>query len=273
MLKLGILGHPLSHSRSPEMQRAGLKYLGLTGSYDKFELRQEDFDSELPKIFSTLSGLNVTIPYKEKILNYLNMRDKLVERIGAANTLMISEGMIKGYNTDYQGFTDSLSHCKLKDKQIALLGAGGAARAIIIALEDMEPTEIDIYVRNFQKYDGQLPLVSKTNTKLHLYDENSDLSKADLVINCTPMGQGRLADEMPLNSEQIASLKESAIVYDLIYSDTSLLRAARNRGLTTIDGSRMLIMQGAHSLKIWTGKAVSEGLIEAMSGAFYAAMT
>ncbi len=271
MLKLGILGHPLSHSRSPEMQAAGLRYLGLSGSYNKFEVKQEDFDTELQQIFSSVNGLNVTIPYKEKILNYLNMRDKLVERIGAANTLLISEGMIKGYNTDYQGFTDSLGGINLKNKRIALLGAGGAARAIIIALEDMEPTEVDIYVRNFQKYDGHLPVVSKTNLKLHLYDESSDLSQADLVINCTPMGQGRLADEMPINSQQMSSLKDTAIVYDLIYSDTSFLRSARSRGLKTIDGSQMLILQGAHSLRIWTGKPVTDGLIEAMSAAFYSA--
>ncbi len=270
MLKLGILGHPLSHSRSPEMQAAGLKYLGIEGSYEKFEVKQEDFDAEIQAIFSTIYGLNVTIPYKEKILNYLNMKDKLVERIGAANTLLISEGMIKGYNTDYYGFLDSLQNRKIKNRKVSILGAGGAARAVIIALEDLEPLEINVFVRNFQKYDGHLPIVTKTNLSMHLFDENSLLSDSDLIINCTPMGQGRLSDELPISSAQIKSLKDTALVYDLIYSDTLLLKAARDRGLDTIDGSKMLIMQGAHALKIWTGKPVTEGLVEAMAEAFYA---
>ncbi len=273
MLKLGILGHPLSHSRSPEMQAAGLKYLELEGSYQKFEVAQEDFSDTLPEIFSNIYGLNVTIPYKEKILNYLNMRDKLVERIGAANTLLISEGMIKGYNTDYYGFIDSLRDYNFKNKKIAVLGAGGAARAVMIALEDMEPEHIDIHVRNFQKYDGNLPTVTKTNISLHLYDDSSSLAEADLIINCTPMGQGRLSDEMPLSSPQVDGLKDSALVYDLIYGDTRLLKTARNKGLKTIDGSRMLIMQGVHSLKIWTGKPVSDGLVDTMSSAFFASAT
>jgi len=273
MLKLGILGHPLSHSRSPEMQAAGLRHLGIEGSYEKFEVAQEDFTDTLPEIFSKVYGLNVTIPYKEKILNYLNMRDKLVDRIGAANTLLITEGMIKGYNSDYYGFIDSLSDYNFKNKKIAVLGAGGAARAVMIALEDMEPEHIDVYVRNFQKYDGNLPTVTKTNISLHLYDDSSSLAEADLIINCTPMGQGRLTDEMPLSSMQIAALKDSALVYDLIYSETRLLKTAKARGLKTLDGSRMLIMQGVHSLKIWTGKPITEGLVEAMSSAFYAATT
>lgn len=272
MLKLGILGHPLSHSRSPEMQAAGLKYLGIEGSYEKFDVAQEDFTDTLQAIFSKLGGLNVTIPYKEKILNYLNMRDKLVERIGAANTVMISEGMIKGYNTDYYGFIDSVSQLNLKGKNIALLGAGGAARAVMVALEDLEPELINVYVRNFQKYDGNLPTVSKTNISLHLYDDNSSLAEADLVINCTPMGQGRLDDEMPLSTLQIEALKDTAVIYDLIYSDTRLLKTARNKGHKTIDGSKMLIMQGVHSLRIWTGKPITDGLVEAMSAAFYSAV-
>ena len=265
--KLGILGNTLSHSKSPDIQIAGLEYLGLKGSYGKYELDPEKFNREINELLSELDGINVTIPYKETILKYLNKKDALVTRIGATNTLMMTSLGIQGYNTDYYGFMESLNGIDLKKKTASILGSGGASKAIIIALEDMGIEKINILVRNLDKAEGKLPK-TKVEIETSLYTEETDISKSDIVINCTPVGQGRLADGMPLTDDQIKSLKKNSIVYDLIYSDTLLLKKAKDLGLKTINGSKMLILQGVKSLSIWTGCEITDGLVKAMTDAF-----
>lgn len=272
-LKLGLLGSALSYSRSPQIHLAGLEYLGVEGSYEKFEIHEENFEKEITKLFSDVQGLNVTIPYKEKILKYLNRRDPLTEKIGAANTLVIHDGQIKGYNTDYYGFKESLNDYDLKNSTVSIIGAGGASRAIIIALDDIEVKEINIYTRTPTKVEDNLPYLTNANLNLGLYTHELDLSHSQLVINCTPVGQGRLASNMPLDEAQLDKLQASTIIYDLIYGETKLIKEAQSRKLNTIDGSKMLILQAVQSLAIWTGKAIDKGLIKAMTDGFYATST
>lgn len=267
-LKLGVLGSTLAHSKSPQIQQAGLHYLGIEGSYGLFEVAPEEFNSKINLLFHELNGLNVTIPYKQTILKYLNFRDPLVERIGATNTLVIKDGQIHGYNTDYWGFTQSLADADLKGKPVSIIGAGGASRAIIIALEDMGVEEINIYVRNIHKIEGTLPKVKKTHINLKLYTEEENFSNSALIVNATPVGQGRLGNSMPITIEQIELLRAGTIVYDLIYSETQFLEEAKKCKHQTIDGSKMLILQAAQSLSLWTGKKITDGLIEAMNSGF-----
>jgi len=267
--QLGVLGNTLSHSKSPDIQVAGLEYLGLAGSYGKHELDPENFDKEINQLLSQLDGLNVTIPYKETVLKYLNKKDELVKRIGATNTLMMTSLGIQGFNTDYYGFTESLKDVDLKEKTVSIIGAGGASKAIIIALEDMGVKKINIHVRNLGKAEGSVPR-TRVDTDVLLYtEEETDLTEADLVINCTPVGQGRLADTMPLTEGQINTLNKDTIVYDLIYSDTLLLKTAKKRKLKTINGADMLVLQGVKSLSIWTGCEIDAGLIKTMTDAFH----
>jgi len=266
--ELGVLGNTLSHSKSPDIQVAGLEYLNLEGSYGKYELDPDQFNKEINELLAQLDGLNVTIPYKETVLKYLNKKDPLVERIGATNTLMMTSLGIQGFNTDYYGFMESLKNENLKAKTVSILGAGGASKAIIIALEDMGVKKINMLVRNLDKAEGKLPR-TKADIDVLLYTEEADISDSDLVINCTPVGQGRLSDSMPLTENQINSLDKKTIVYDLIYSETLLLKKANEAKLKTIDGSQMLILQGVKSLSLWTGCEITEGLIKAMTNAFY----
>ncbi len=268
-LKLGIVGNPLSHTRSPLMQSAGMQALGIAGSYDKYEISEDAFSEAFPKLLSELDGLNITIPYKEEILKYLNDKDPLVKKIGAANTIHIHDGIIKGYNTDYYGFVASLGDLDLKDKKVSILGAGGAAKAIIIALEDMGVAEIDVFVRNKRKSLKTLPGVEHLiNLHVRSIDTEVDFSESSLLVNCTPIGQGRLADEIPIEPNEIKNMAVGATVYDLIYSDTLLLKAAREMGCKTIDGKEMLIQQGVKSLSIWTGQKISDELVSSMRAGF-----
>lgn len=268
MLQLGILGYPLSHSRSPQIQTAGGEYLGLKIKYGKFEIPTENFTSTVPELLQSVNGLNVTIPYKENVLKYLNKADDLVKRIGACNTLVIKNGYIHGFNTDYYGFKESLAGHDLAEKKASIIGAGGASKAVIIALEDMGVKDIEILARNPDKVKDKLPKTHKSKITLTLLDDELSFEDTAILINSTPVGQGRLSNSMPVSDLQIDTLPKDAIVYDLIYSETLFLKTAHEKGLTTIDGSQMLILQGVKSLSLWTEQNITPELIKKMTEAF-----
>lgn len=268
-LKFGLIGSSLSHSKSIKIQNAAFKHLKVNASYENFEIPVENFDRGIIDLLQKVDGLNITIPFKEKILKYLNRSDEIVKRIGAANTVYLTEMGIIGYNTDHEGFLESLKkYPELKEKKVALIGAGGAAKAIIVALEDLGLNEITIYARNLTKVEENLPKAKRSMIKVELLDEAADLTDINLLINCTPIGQGRLSDQMPINKEILETLEKNAIVYDLIYEDTKLLQTAKELGLNTISGKEMLIRQAMHSIKIWTGKDINEDLYSVMNDAF-----
>ena len=267
-LALGILGSTLKHSLSPQIHAAAMKFAGLDAEYEKYEVLEENFESEIRPLLANLHGLNVTIPYKERVLNYINKVDKLAKRIGAVNTIKVNRGgLIEGYNTDYYGFQESLKGIDLKGKNATILGSGGAARAVIIALEDMGVAKIDVRVRNVDKVVNNLPRVDGSELNVNLFNRESDTSEIDILINATPVGQGRLANEMPVTERQIEVLKSTAVVYDLIYSDTLLIQKAAERGLKAINGAEMLVLQAAQSFSIWSGVELSDELVSVMRSA------
>jgi shikimate dehydrogenase len=267
-LVLGILGSTLKHSLSPQIQAEAIKFAGLDAEYDKYEVLEENFEDEIRPLLANLHGLNVTIPYKERVLNYINKVDKLAKRIGAVNTIKVNRGgLIEGYNTDYYGFQESLKGVDLKGKNATILGSGGAARAVIIALEDMGVAKIDVRVRNVDKVVNNLPRVDNCELNVNLFNRESDTAEIDILINATPVGQGRLANEMPVTERQIEVLKPTTVIYDLIYSDTLLIQKATARGLKAINGAEMLVLQAAQSFSIWSGVKLSDELVLVMRSA------
>lgn len=267
-LALGILGSTLKHSLSPQIQAEAIKFAGLDAEYEKYEVLEENFEDEIRPLLTNLHGLNVTIPYKERVLNYINKVDKLAKRIGAVNTIKVNRGgLIEGYNTDYYGFQESLKGIDLKGKNATILGSGGAARAVIIALEDMGVAKIDVRVRNVDKVVNNLPRVDNCELNVNLFNRESDTSEIDILINATPVGQGRLANEMPITELQVNALKSTAVVYDLIYSDTLLIQKAKDRALKAINGAEMLVLQAAQSFSIWSGVKLSDELVLVMRSA------
>ncbi|MCH2228511.1 MAG: shikimate dehydrogenase [Candidatus Caenarcaniphilales bacterium] len=270
-LSLGVVGATLKHSKSPEIQAAAIAHSKIDADYNKYEIDPDNFESEIRQLLMKLHGMNITIPYKETILNYINKVDKLAKRIGAVNTVRINRGgLIEGYNTDYYGFKESLKYHDLKDKNVTILGGGGAARAVLIALEDLEVARIEVRIRNVDKVVNNLPRLENCEMKVELFNRESDISETNVLINATPLGQGRLSGEMPLTSAQLDCLKEGSIVYDLIYSDTLMLQEAKKRKCHAINGSEMLVLQGAESFSIWTGTELNEALISKMRDAFHA---
>jgi shikimate dehydrogenase len=131
----------------------------------------------------------------------------------------------------------------------------------------MGVAKIDVRVRNVDKVVNNLPRVDASELNVNLFNRESDTAEIDILINATPVGQGRLANEMPVTERQIEVLKPTAVIYDLIYSDTLLIQKARDRGLKAINGAEMLVLQAAQSFSIWSGVKLSDELVSVMRSA------
>lgn len=260
----GIIGNPVAHSLSPVMQNAAFKALEVNAVYKLFPLADEEelklFMEDLKEADNPIFGLNVTVPYKEKVLPYLDSIDALAEKIGAVNTLVIDhDRKIHGVNTDGPGFLSHLAELEfdLKDKRVVILGAGGTTRAIIsvLCLLKNGPQRITIYNRTKAHADR---LVEQIATKIKtgivtVVDDTEDLNieLADLLINTTNVGMQK-NDPLLIDPTLI---HKSMLVYDVIYSpsETDLLLEARKQGALTANGLGMLFYQGVLAFKHWAG--------------------
>jgi shikimate dehydrogenase len=262
MKRLAVLGHPVSHSRSPAMQNAALEALGLSGEwgYAAIEVEPGEFATRtraLPE--QGFVGVNVTIPHKEAALELADETSEDAEQIGAANTLSFREGVIHADNTDASGLLASLPD-PVEGKRALVLGAGGSARAAVWALAEQSapvsvwnrtPERADQLVRDLARAgagttaEGRLTAVTAEQVRANGYE---------LIVNCTAIG---MRDEdpfehLPLDPERLG---KGIVVVDLVYagSDGRLVREARSRGATAVEGLEVLVRQGADSLRIWTG--------------------
>lgn len=263
MIKLGILGYPITHSLSPIMHKAALDHLGISGSYEVIETPPDELVDKVKYVrVNGFRGFNVTIPLKVWILPFLNNVDNNANVAGAVNTVVIDENKnLNGYNTDIYGFISTIPESikkSLHSKKAAILGAGGAARAVALGLALMGLSEIILYSRNMDKSQKIREIIcdnfSNIKVKTREFNEFADLSFASILINTTPVGmEGSSKGYSPLSKRSVQSLDEESIVYDLIYKPrkTKLIEYAQNRNLMTIDGSEMLVLQGVKALSLW----------------------
>ena len=270
----GLVGNPISKSLSPLMHNAALSKLKIKAKYKLFPLEEV----ELKAFFTDLGakdirGLNVTIPYKEKILQYIDgVKNSAVSLIGSTNTLVIDKaGKTRFFNTDYLGFLKHIAKLKLKPKKVAIIGAGGAARAICFALGKKKAQEISIYdIDSFRS----LALMKRFNYifpevkfKAAGSIEELRLKEKDLLINASSVGMGP-NDPLLVNSNM---LHPGLFIYDLIYNpkETKLLKLAKEKGLKYSNGLGMLLYQGVESLNLWIRprKAPVEVMWEALEKA------
>lgn len=258
---LGIIGYPLEHSLSPVFQNQALRALGLDYVYVPFPVKQENL-KEVFQAFKAIGvrGFNVTIPHKEAVLSYLDHVSDKARLIGAVNTVWLEKDGWHGTNTDIDGFIYPLLEIKRDWSHITplILGNGGAARAAVVGCAQLGCEKITIVGRNPEKLTKfglswhNTPLQSRIS--LHGWEEIPTLiPHSQLIVNTTPIGMYPHCQQSPLPPQAIESLSPETIVYDLIYNPrpTLLLRQAAARGLTTIDGSDMLVKQGAVALEIW----------------------
>lgn len=256
----GILGDPIKHSLSPAMQNAALLALGETACYHAFRVSREDLRCALLGAKAMgFSGLNLTIPLKEKALQLDILEpDPLASAIGAVNTISFTESGMVGYNTDGWGALRALydAGVEIQGKMALIIGAGGAARAIAYTLQQ-EGAEISIANRSINKAQELAAQVGACG--FGLSDLERLVDKADIIINCTSVGM-REGDPRLLRT---GLLKSSQAAFDIIYNrETELLQDARATGAVSVDGVMMLVHQGAKALEIWTGKKAPVQVME-----------
>lgn len=256
----GLFGFPLSHSLSPLMHNVALRSLGIPGMYFAFERNRKRFLRLMrSRKKMILDGFNVTIPYKELALPYMDRLDGSAKMTGAVNTVLRTGNRWAGYNTDLDGFRAGLREAKFnpRGKKAVLLGAGGAQRAVLVALAqagicavsvyDLVPGKGKAFVNSFR---AKFPKVKITlvETAAGIKEELTD---ADLLVNGTGVGLKK-KDCSPIPSAYYP--KKRLLVYDLIYKpqEPALLKQARRLGHRTVNGETMLLYQGVRAFEIWT---------------------
>ncbi len=260
---IGLIGNPVSHSLSPIMQNAALRYLGLDLIYIAIPCRDKDLElvlSSLKKI--NCKGLNITIPHKEKVFELCSEISPIANKLKAINTLKLNcEKEWSATNTDVEGFIYPLKSLDLTNKQATVLGSGGAARSVIQGLINLNFSTISVVSRNKSSLDE---LIKNFGNQIAIqgYSNNDNrtqnlIKEADLIVNTTPVGMKTATSEkniLPYGETFWRSLKSQTIVYDLIYNPapTPLLKFSDKKGCMTIDGLQMLVAQGIKSLSFWT---------------------
>ena len=260
---IGLIGNPVSHSLSPIMQNAAMQYLGLDLIYMAIPCKDEDLKlviNSLKKI--NCKGLNITIPYKQKVFDLCSEISPIANKLKAINTLKLnSEKEWSGTNTDVEGFIYPLRFIDLSKKKAMVLGSGGAARSVIQGLINLNLSKIIIISRNKNSLNELINNFENEGRIRGLLNNNSEINdlveETDLIINTTPVGMYREKnpeDSLPYGKSFWKSLNSKTIIYDLIYnpSPTPLLEFGDKRGCQTIDGMQMLVAQGAKSLTFWT---------------------
>jgi shikimate dehydrogenase len=267
---VALFGYPVAHSLSPIMHNAAFAALGLDYCYVACPVRPEALGDALRAVKALgLRGCNITVPHKEKAVAMIDEMTDAVRDIGAVNTVLNDDGRLIGHNTDARGFVESLREGQigLCDKRVLLIGAGGAARAVAYALSQ-EVSYLSIYNRTRERAEALAQSLRGRRAQIEVADEDAvnrrdALSRIDVVINATSLGL-REDDPLPLRP---SLLSERHAVCDLIYHQTPLLGAASRLGCRTLDGSGMLLWQGAFAFEIWTGvKAPVAQMREALMG-------
>lgn len=265
--RVGLLGWPVEHSLSPAMHNAAFAHLGLDWVYLPLPVNPGDVQAALKGLAAlNFVGVNVTVPHKQAVIRYLDELSDAARITGAVNTIHLKEGKFWGYNTDAVGFLNSLieANCHPKGLRIAVLGAGGAARAVVFALARAEAESVTVLNRTAERAafliddlaevfpDSRLSFSALTDEALSSLDGH-----VDLVVNTTSVGMSPNVEGNPWPSAVPTPPKVTFC--DLVYNplETRFLAQARASGISTIDGLGMLVHQGAYAFELWTGHAPS----------------
>ena len=250
-----IIGDPIDHSLSPAIHNAAFTTLGLNCSYIAFRVQEGQLKNSMDSLRAiNIGGFNVTMPHKVTVLNYVDRSDKIAEMVGAANTVNNEGGKFHAYNTDVVGFIEPLRQRKidLNGFEVLILGAGGAARAVAVALShEKGVSKINIFNRDIDRSTSLANMINKSGIEIGIISQN-DVQKiafrSNLIINTTPLG---MKNEQSLI--KTSSISKESIVYDIVYKpiETKLLENARTAGAQVIYGYEMLLEQAIASFKIW----------------------
>ncbi|HSX08974.1 MAG TPA: shikimate dehydrogenase [Candidatus Saccharimonadales bacterium] len=245
-----VIGDPIEHSLSPHIHNAGYEALGIDDQFvyvaSRVEISDiEDFTKGIRAM--NIRGVSCTIPHKVAVMPHLDEVEDIAKKIGAVNTIVNENGRLIGYNTDWLGVLIPLeSVTNLENKTVALIGAGGAARAVAYAVT-CRGAKLTVYNRTFEK--GK-ELAKEFGGIAYRMDNIENVKDADILINTTPVGLHD-KNETPVSKKYIT---EKHIVFDAVYGDeTQLIKDAKGKGAQTIDGIEMLLNQGFAQFKLFTG--------------------
>jgi shikimate dehydrogenase len=270
----GLLGATLKHSLSPIIHKSAFKSVGVTGEYHLYSVIREDIDRNIPLLIQkirnqVIDGINVTIPYKRTVMDYIDVLDESAQKSGAVNTIYFRNGKVIGGNTDSDGFildfedkfSERLDELITSERNALIFGAGGAAHAVCYALvkrgwnilivsRNIRQAEQLIASLEVMDYAESIPWEQLTNKGFV-----PEISKISLIVNATPLGMYPKVRTTPWPDD--LPFPRRACVYDLVYNpnETLLTQNAKRSGLQATTGLGMLVQQAALSFKIWVGKA------------------
>ncbi len=244
----GIIGYPVAHSLSPAMHNAAFSAIGYPGVYVPFPVSKDLLPQAVVGLKALgVGGVSVTVPHKVAVMDFLDTIDPLATRIGAVNTIVIRDGRLEGTNTDWLGAVRALEEATdLKGKRAVVLGAGGAARAVVFGLLEAG-SRVVVLNRTVAKAEA---LAKELGTEAGSLEDINRIS-ADILIQTTTVGMDE--DRSPVPA---AILSRFQVVMDIVYSPlkTRLLREAEAAGCRIVDGLAMLVYQGAAQFELWTGQ-------------------
>lgn len=251
----GLIGEKLSHSLSPKIHNTLFKALEIEGAYKLFEVEKENLGKVVDSIrLLKIKGVNVTIPYKQDVMKYLDFISDEAKKIGAVNTIYLKDNKLYGYNTDYYGFGTILNNnnISVKDNIAMVLGNGGAAKAVITYLLDNGIKKIYLVSRkknNNSDYDDE-------RIEYKTYEEISDL-KGDILINTTPLGMYPNTDATPVKEDIIINFNS---LVDIIYNpkETEFLKIGKVLNKKICGGIEMLVGQAIKAEEIWQGHTLND---------------
>lgn len=256
MIKAGVIGHPISHSKSPYIHGYWLQQYGIEGEYKAYDIEPAVLESAVRGLVDAgLTGFNVTLPHKQNIMSFCKTVSDEARLIGAVNTItVLKNGDLHGHNTDAFGFAQNLMEMipdfKWSGATATVIGAGGAARAILYALYQKGLT--DIRLTNRTRASAEI-LAAPYNAKIiDWHDRNSSVSDTDLLINTTSLG---MKGQKPLDID-LSGLNQNAVVYDIVYTPlkTPLLQQAEQCGAQIVTGIGMLLHQARPGFESWFGR-------------------
>ncbi len=262
--KLALIGHPLGHSLSPILHNAAFKQTGLSGSYELIDTPPEDLISKIKYLKSNgYYGFNVTIPFKVPLTLFLSKYDEYMNITGSVNTIKIEEdGTLSGFNTDVFGFMQAIPEdINLEGKKAAIIGTGGAARAVCAGLFKKGIKKIDLYTRNILNSTETIKTLRERFNEIEFQAVQlsmmKELNDVDILVNASPVGMKDFAQgASPVDDENIKTLPDNAIIYDIVYNPvkTELISKAIKYNKRYVQGLDMLIWQAIKAFEIWTGK-------------------
>jgi shikimate dehydrogenase len=261
------MGFPIKSSKSPIMHTAGFKALGIENQFVFLpaEVKPEDLEKAITAARkANIRGISITMPHKQTVIKYLDVIDDDAEEIGAVNTIVNEDGELTGYNTDWIGAITALEkRTRLEGRRVAVIGAGGAARAIVFGLK-RKNAEVKIFNRSIEKAKD---LGIEFEAESGDLGDMGEISDYDIIINASSVGMNE--EKSPIDKNL---MNENHLVFDIVYSpmETQLIKDARSKGAAVIYGYQMLLYQGAEQFKMFTGyeapiREMEEALVKSLS--------